>query len=153
MGVAKLEYAKDPGTRFVYLDGVQDPGNVGTIIRTALCFGYTSVMLSRDSASLANLKTIQASKGAIFRIPVGYMDYQELLDTSAHLYLTLLEGKDEREIKKPEEPFCLVFGNEGRGIPKNHREKGEAIRIEMGRFDSLNVASAAAIFLYRFKED
>ena len=152
MGIAKLNLTKETGDKFIYLDGVQDPGNVGTIIRTALCFGYTSVMVSKDSASLSNIKTIQASKGAIFRLPVGYMEYEELLASPAHLYLTILEGQDEREIPALEKPCCLVFGNEGRGIPAGHRQRGTGIRIDMGHFDSLNVASAAAIFMYRFKD-
>ncbi|HBR85589.1 MAG TPA: hypothetical protein DEA32_00130 [Firmicutes bacterium] len=108
-------------------------------------------MISPESASLTNSKVIQASKGAIFRIPVGVMDYRELLATKAHLYLTLLEGKDEREFDHLEKPCGIVLGNEGQGIPKDHRAVGTPIRIAMGRFDSLNVAVAAAIFMYRFQ--
>ena len=62
------EENKALGNKIVYLDGVQDPGNVGTIIRTALAFGYDDVILSIDSASKYNEKTIVSSKGAIFKI-------------------------------------------------------------------------------------
>lgn len=152
MGLAKLDLTNDIGKRCVYLDGIQDPGNVGTLIRTALCFQYSSIMLSPDCASLSNPKTIQASKGAIFKIPVGYMTYEKLLETKAHLYLTVLDGEDESKIPSLEEPFALVLGNEGKGIPQNHQEVGTKIRIAMEGFDSLNVAVAGGIFMYRFRK-
>lgn len=150
MGVARFELAEEPGERVVFLDGVQDPGNVGTIIRTALAFGYSSVILSRDCASIYNAKTVQSTKGALFKIPVGVMDLEELKDRGYELYLTTLDGEDESKIGRPNGPFAIVLGNEGRGIRSEHLSYGRKIRIEMGGIDSLNVAVAAGIFLYRF---
>lgn len=152
IGIVKLDISTKIGKRNLYLDGVQDPGNVGTLIRTALCFGFDSVLLSPGCASLTNHKTIQASKGAIFHVSAGYMEYDELVAANTHLYLTCLEGRDELEIHDPEEPFTLVLGSEGKGIPQEHMRTGERIRIAMSSdFDSLNVAVAGGIFMYRFR--
>lgn len=153
LGVAKIALSQDPGPACLYLDNVQDPGNVGTLIRTALSFGFSSVFLSQDSASLANPKTIQSTKGAIFRIKTGYMDLPVLKEKGYHLYLTTLDGQDESTVKSLTSPFALVLGNEGRGIPLKHQSLGEKIRIRMGDFDSLNVAIAGGIFMYRFRQN
>lgn len=152
LGIAKLKFDSEPGERAIYLDRVQDPGNVGTIIRTALSLGYSSVLLSSDCASLSNSKTIQSSKGSIFRINVGYASLDSLIEKHYHLYLTTLDGKDIQGVDHLVEPFVLVFGNEGQGIPKAHQKGGEKLKIEMNSFDSLNVAVAAGIFMYKFKD-
>lgn len=80
MGIGKspLAKTKDLGDMVVYLDGVQDPGNVGTIIRTALSFSYSGVMLSNDSVSLYNSKVIQSTKGAMFHLPIARGELSEL---------------------------------------------------------------------------
>lgn len=151
MGIAKLELTDKLGERCVYLDCVQDPGNVGTIIRTAYSFGFDSVIVSPDSASLSNPKTLQAAKGAEFLIRVGCLSFDKIESSGSHIFLTVLDGKDESLLEKPQTPFVLVLGNEGRGIPKEHQKIGEKIKIRMGEFDSLNVATAGAIFMYRFR--
>lgn len=150
IGVAKFTLSKEPGNKVVYLDGVQDPGNVGTLIRTALAFHYSSVILSKDCASIFNAKTIQSTKGALFKIPVGVMDLEELKNKSYNIYLTTLDGEDEATFGKLKEPFALVLGNEGRGIRTEHLSLGQKLRINMSGIDSLNVAIAGGIFLYRF---
>lgn len=150
MGIARFSFSNDPGERVVYLDGVQDPGNVGTIVRTALAFGYSSVVLSPDSASIYNAKTVQATKGALFRIQVCLMDLEALKDEGYHLYLTALDGEDESKVDALATPFALVLGNEGTGVRKEHLSYGRKLRIDMGGIDSLNVAVAGGIFLYRF---
>lgn len=152
MGVAKFEYAQDLGDKVVYLDGVQDPGNVGTIIRTALAFHYSSLVLSKDCASIYNSKTVQSTKGALFKINIASKDLKELKERGYHIYLTTLDGEDERKIDKLIKPFCLVLGNEGQGIRKEHLSYGKKIKIAMDGIDSLNVAMAGAIFLYRFRD-
>jgi TrmH family RNA methyltransferase len=70
LGVAHYQKYQDLGKKVIFLDNVQDPGNVGTIIRTALSFSYDSVVLGNNSASLYNEKVIQSSKGAVFKLPV-----------------------------------------------------------------------------------
>ena len=144
-------YAERLGERIVYLDGIQDPGNLGTIIRTALAFSYDGVALSNDCVSLYNSKVIQSTKGAIFHMPVSRKDLLELAGEGYPIFLTTLDGEDMEGIDSLGERFALVLGNEGHGIRKEYLGLGRKIRIDMGNIDSLNVASAGAIFLYRYR--
>lgn len=153
MGVAKFTLSNEIGEKVVYLDGVQDPGNVGTIIRTALAFHYSSVVLSKDCASIYNAKTVQSTKGALFKINIASLDLEELKNKGYNIYLTTLDGEDEKKIGKLPRPFCIVLGNEGQGVRKEHLSLGKKIKIEMSGIDSLNVAIAGGIFLYRFAND
>lgn len=153
MGIARKNMctASQLGKKVIYLDGVQDPGNVGTIIRTALSFSYSGVMLSKDSVSLYNNKTVQSTKGALFHINIARGELSELADLGYHIYLTTLDGEDERHLSSLEEPSCIVFGNEGMGVREKNMCLGKKIKIEMNGIDSLNVGVAAGIFMYRFK--
>ena len=155
MGVAKnsLQTIDMAGDSVIYLDGVQDPGNCGTIIRTALAFGYSAVALSQDSVSPFNSKVVQSTKGALFHLPLIKEDLKPFFERGYHIYLTALEGVDERTISKLEAPFVLVFGNEGRGVKKENLKLGKSLRIEMSGIDSLNVGVAAGIFMYRFRKE
>jgi RNA methyltransferase, TrmH family len=152
MGICEQPYSKNIGRRVVYLDGVQDPGNAGTIIRTALSFGYSGVVLSKDAVSLYNSKVIQSTKGALFHIPVMREDLKTLKLLGYNIYVTTLEGEDEKKMGPLIEPFCLVFGNEGQGVRPENQKLGKALKIEMSGIDSLNVAVASGIFLYRFQK-
>lgn len=153
MGVCKKKtYSLDSlGDKVIYLDKIQDPGNAGTMIRTALSFSYSSLVLSKDSVSLYNSKVIQSTKGALFHLPVLREDLSTLKEKGYNIYLTTLDGIDERKVDHLKKPFVLVFGNEGQGISKQNLALGEKLRIEMNGIDSLNVAVAAGIFMYRFR--
>lgn len=151
MAVCQKKYSEEVGKRVVFLDGVQDPGNCGTLIRTALSFGYSGVVLSLDTVSLYNSKVVQSTKGALFHLPIGRNNLAHFAELGYHLYLTTLDGEDESTLKSLEEPFCLVLGNEGQGIRKENLGLGKKIRIEMSGIDSLNVAVAGGIFMYRFR--
>ena len=151
IGICTKEYTEKLGKRCVYLDNLQDPGNVGTIIRTSWAFKFSSLVLSLDSVSLYNSKVIQASKGAIFHLPIVRNDLPSIMN-GYNIYLTCLDGKDINEVNELIEPFILVFGNEGKGIKKDYYNLGTRLRINISNFDSLNVASAAAIFLYKYSK-
>lgn len=153
MGIAEKKMATEFGDRVIYLDKVQDPGNAGTMIRTALSFHYSALVLSKDSVSLYNSKVIQSSKGALFHLPIGREDLKTLKDKGYNIYLTTLDGVDEATLDYLETPFVLVFGNEGQGVSKQNLDLGKKLRINMSGIDSLNVAVAAGIFMYRFKKD
>ena len=140
------------GKRIVYLDKVQDPGNLGTILRSALSFSYTGVVLSFDCVSLYNNKAIQSSKGALFKIPVAQAELSEIDKLGYHIYLTTLDGEDEKDFASLDDPFCLVFGNEGQGVSKKNLSYGKKLKINRSNIDSLNVAVAAGIFRYRFRK-
>jgi TrmH family RNA methyltransferase len=142
------------GNKLVYLDGVQDPGNVGTILRTALSFGYDGVILSADCASLYNEKTIQASKGAIFKISTYQnLSLKELKANGYQIISTTLRNALDYRKVQLKEKFVLVLGNEGQGIKEETYDiSDELVKIPMDGIDSLNVGVAAGILLnhYRF---
>jgi RNA methyltransferase, TrmH family len=132
------------------LCGIQDPGNLGTIIRIADWFGVTQVICSTDSADVYNPKVIQSTMGSIARVSVFYTDLFQLLSANSDIpvYATVLDGKDVTKIKKPEEGILLI-GNESRGIPAEILQlAGERLTIpKKGRAESLNAAVATGIIL------
>jgi TrmH family RNA methyltransferase len=131
------------------LDGIQDPGNFGTIIRIADWFGIKQIICSHDCVELYNPKVIQSTMGSFIRVKVNYVDLKECL-TKAQLpvYGALLNGADVTKITKPTEGI-LVIGNESKGI----REPilpliKNAISIKrIGGAESLNAAVATGIIL------
>lgn len=142
--------------RLIVLEDVQDPGNVGTIIRTAYSFGYDGVLLSRGCADIYNSKTISAGQGSIFALPVIRKDISDIIsylkENDLKIYGTSL--KESRFLKemKPAERFALIFGNEGQGMSdETLKQCDECFKIEMDNFDSLNVAVAMAIASYAMR--
>lgn len=141
------------GNRIVYLDGVQDPGNVGTIIRTSLALGYDGVVLSSKCASLYSSKVISASKGAIFDLPV-YEDISlnELKEKGYEIIVTALNNSIDYKTVKIKDKVVIVFGSEGQGISKETLNIADIIiKIDIKSIDSLNVAIAAGIILERYR--
>ena len=138
--------------KIVYLDQINDPGNLGTILRTAVAFNYDAVVLSKGSVDLYNEKVIAASKGAIFLVDafVGniedYKDKQIIVSTLDENSIPL------NECKKPND-FVLVLGNESHGVSGPIiRIANQLVKIEMNDvIDSLNVAIAGAILMNYFK--
>ena len=136
------------------LDGVQDPGNLGTIIRIADWFGIATIFCSEDTADAWNPKVVQATMGSIARVQIVYCDLQQLLkDTTLPVYGTLLDGNNiyEQELK-PE--GYIVMGNEGNGISAPIRQL-VTHRLLIPSFrpgaESLNVAIATAITCSEFR--
>ena len=138
--------------KIVYLDQINDPGNLGTILRTAVAFNYDAVVLSKGSVDLYNEKVIAASKGAIFLVDafVGdiadYQDKQIIVSTLDENSIPL------NECKKPKD-FILVLGNESHGVSEPIiKIANQLVKIEMNDvIDSLNVAIAGAILMNYFK--
>ena len=154
IGVSRLPEVKgELGDKLVYLDGVQDPGNVGTIIRTALAFSYYAVVLSKDSASLTNSKVIQSTKGALFSIPLtNKVTLEELKEKGYVIIVTALEDAINYQKSPKFDKFVLVLGNEGQGVKKENIALADTVvKIEMGNIDSLNVAVAGGILLNHFR--
>ena len=155
----KFEDAPDPGKPHIVLHNPGDSGNVGTILRTALGLGIEDVALIRPCADLFDPKTVRASMGALFRLRVKvydrFEDYREAFPDRA-LYPFMLDASVPlREAVKDRPPvWTLVFGNEGKGLPKEFADMGQAVRIESSdRVDSLNLAIAAGIGIYLFTSD
>lgn len=146
----------DFGNKVIVLDDVQDPGNVGTIIRTAFSFGYTSLVLSNHSVDVYNEKVIRSTQGALFHMPIIRGDIMELLQELKQqgitLYATSLHEATPLQQTPKKTPCALIFGNEGNGVSKDVIDYSDhKVFIEMETFESLNVAVAAGICMYEFK--
>ena len=139
----------------VALDGVQDPQNVGTIIRTADAAGCACVVMSEESADCFSPKAVRASMGSIFHIPVLYEDLvihtSRLLARGYRIACADIEGTEVFEMDP--ERTCLVIGNEAHGMSDNMLEIcTDRIRIPMyGQAESLNAAVAAGILIYKIR--
>ena len=140
--------AKDKIT--LVLDGIQDPGNFGTIIRIADWFGIPQIICSNDSADMYNSKVVQSTMASIARVKIIYTDLQKWLSLQkgVSIYATTLDGTDIYEIKKIQEGI-IVFGNESKGIsPEILAYCTDKITIpKKGKAESLNAAVAAGIVL------
>ena len=144
----KVEYRK-----IVYLDQINDPGNLGTILRSAVAFNYDAVILSKGSVDLYNEKAIAASKGAIFLIDAFIDEIDPYLDNHEIIVSTLDEKSIPlNECQKPSD-LVLVLGNESHGVSSEIINKAnQLVKIEMNDvIDSLNVAMAGAILMNYFK--
>jgi TrmH family RNA methyltransferase len=147
----------EKGKPHVVLHNPGDSGNVGTILRTALGLGVENVALIRPCVDVFDPKTVRASMGSLFRMRLkiyeSFADYEEEF-RGKPLYPFMLDAsRPLAEVTKGKIPkdFTLVFGNEGRGLPKEFAGKGQPVRIESNeKVDSLNLGIAAAIGIYEF---
>ena len=137
------------------LENLQDPGNLGTILRTAEGAGVDGVILSKESVDIYNPKTIRSTMGSVYRLPFLYVDSIEsilpvLKKHHVHTYAAHLKGKNSYE----QENYCggtaFFIGNEGNGLTDHLSSQADTlIRIPMeGKLESLNAAVASAILMY-----
>lgn len=150
LALCKLSSFEAAQTTFqLACDTVQDPGNMGTILRLASWFGVDEVLLSEECVDIYNPKVVQASMGAIFTVPVRYVDLKtELSSTKKPIYGALLEGENVYTASLKKE-CILLMGNEGNGISPALQELiTYPISIpKFGKGESLNVAMATGILL------
>ena len=143
-----------PFGKVVYLDGVQDPGNVGTIIRTAEWFGVDAVIRSEDSADFYNPKVIQGTMGSFASIELLTLSREELLSVSSRfgVYAADMGGMDVASIQTPGKAL-LILSNEGKGLSQILGERADHViqipKNPSSTSDSLNVATAAGILIYK----
>ncbi|QCT75129.1 TrmH family RNA methyltransferase [Macrococcoides canis] len=139
--------------RVIYLDRIQDPGNVGTIIRTADAAGFDAVIIAKGTVDIYNDKVLRSSQGSVFHIPVVEMDFTEAKEKfKGIIYGTSLESaRDYKEIK-PADKFMIVLGNEGQGVSDEILSAAdENLYVPIhGSAESLNVAVCAGILMYHF---
>ena len=137
------------------LDNLQDPGNLGTIVRTAEGAGVTGILMSKETVDIYNPKTIRSTMGSVYRMPFCYAEDMveavgELKKRGIHTYAAHLDGKhayDEEDYTKP----CAFFiGNEGNGLRDEVAKAADTyVRIPMcGQVESLNAAIAASVLMF-----
>ena len=154
IGVCKLMDKKDiKGNRILILDDIADPGNMGTIIRSANAFNIDTIILSPNSVDIYNDKVLRASQGMIFNMNIIYADLMEIIpklkkDKYLVLGTDVSNGEDVRNVQCNK--FALVMGNEGRGIKKDIKALCDKnLYIKMNKTcESLNVGVATSILLY-----
>jgi len=147
--VKKPTHEIDNAKFILAIDGVQDPGNMGTIIRTADWFGVDQIVCSKETVDVFNSKVIQSSMGSLFRVPIVYSDLNSFLNVATSpIYGALLEGKNMYETELTSESIVLM-GNEGNGVSEELRKFITDPILIPGRGDaeSLNVAVATGVIL------
>ncbi len=143
--------------RVLVLDGIQDPGNLGTMIRSAVAFGFTDILLSLDTVDLYNEKVIRASEGMLFHINIVKGDLKPFLDGMKGIYQILAtdvkSGENITQIPK-EENRALLIGNEGQGLKEEVKVYAtHFIKIPMHQScESLNAGVAAGILMYEMRD-
>lgn len=149
------QVAPQAGDRLLLLEDVQDPGNVGTLIRSAHAFGCRAVCLTGTTAQLHSDKVFRSSMGSVFHIPVYYeAEAVHALTTLKRVgwYVLALDtgGKDIENLGTPTRPEVLVLGNEGAGLSEEVMRLADAVvsLVMPGGAESLNVAMAGSIALY-----
>jgi len=143
--------------RLLLLDNIQDPGNLGTIIRSCDAFNFDGIIMNQHTVDVYNPKVVRATQGAIFRVPLMKKDFDSyipyLKEMHIIIYGTALEGENLAEIRSSQN-MAFIMGNEGNGISESFlKMTHKNIYIEMnGKSESLNVAIAASIIMYKFRK-
>lgn len=140
---------------FMVLDNLQDPGNLGTIVRTAEGAGVTAVFMSKDCVDIYNPKTIRSTMGSIYRVPFVYVeDVLKLLETfrekGVKTYAAHLDGKQSYDKENYQSGTAILIGNEGNGLRDEVARSADIwVQIPMhGQVESLNAAIAASILMF-----
>lgn len=154
IGVCIKKESKEYSGNILILDDVQDPGNLGAIIRSAVAFHVDTIVLSNQTVDLYNPKVIRASQGMIFKVNIIRTDLisfvEEIKQKGYHILATqLIHGKSIKKLEKKEK-IAIIMGNEGKGVSKPLLDlSDEFIYIKMNETcESLNVAVASSIILY-----
>ncbi|MCH3886001.1 TrmH family RNA methyltransferase [Tenacibaculum aquimarinum] len=140
----------------IALDSINDPGNLGTIIRLCDWFGVEQLLCSKDTVDCYNAKVVQASMGSLTRIQINYVDLNSYLsETKSPTFIADMDGENVYKSELPKEGV-LIMGNEANGVSKEIKELAKNV-ISIPRFgvkqetESLNVATATAILLSEFR--
>ncbi|CAI3206167.1 RNA methyltransferase [Clostridium neonatale] len=157
LAVANMQnnYLKENGSFYLLCDKVQDPGNLGTIIRTAHAAGVDGIILTKGTVDIYNEKTIRSTMGSLFYIPVVYDDenlslVKKLKEESFKILVTSLETDKDFYEEDLKGRILLTVGNEGNGVSDEIHEIADTkVKIPMpGNAESLNVAIATSVIIY-----
>lgn len=160
VGMMKKWVLEEPreNSAYLYMDGVQDPVNVGILIRSAYAFGFDAVFFGEGSCDFFNPTVVARSAGAVFHIPVYSLKKVEFLSWAElnRVGIFVADSSKGGDIRTffPFSSFVLVLGNEARGISKEILEKNDKVFTITMRdgWDSLNVAAAGSILMYELKK-
>lgn len=158
IGVCSKLEKKEQGNKIIILDDIQDPGNLGTIIRSAVAFNFDTIILSKNSVDLYNPKVIRSSQGMIFKINIMREELNSFVNNIKDEYQILTtdvnEGKNIKTIEKRKK-ICIIMGNEGNGVSDELTNLAhEKIYIPISsNCESLNVGVATSILLYELGSD
>lgn len=157
IGVSKKKEEKSFGNKILILDDIQDPGNLGTIIRSSVAFDIDTIVLSPKTVDLYNSKVLRSTQGMIFHINIIVRELttfiNKLKEDNYIIYGTdVNNGVNVKDIKK-EDKYALIIGNEGQGINNNIKELCDLnLYIDMNEnVESLNAGVAASILLYEMR--
>lgn len=159
IGICKIKEDKlDLNSNVLILDGIQDPGNLGTIIRSSVAFNIKNIVLSKTSVDLYNTKVLRSAQGMNFHLNIVRNDLEkiisELKENNYIIYGTdVVDGIDVKNVKKSGK-YAIIMGNEGNGISSNIKKLVDKnIYINMNEnCESLNVAVSASIILYELNK-
>ena len=154
IGLCKMKENTKITDKILILDCIQDPGNMGSLMRSACAFGFKTLFIGTGSVDIFNDKVIRSSQGAIFKLNYQFGDISEFLNKITHkVYTTnVLEGIPLKEIKA-EDKVAVILGNEGNGVSKELQAlELDAIYIPMQNTESLNVAIAGSIIMYELSK-
>ncbi len=159
IGVCSKLDNENIGDKVVILDDIQDPGNLGTVIRSAVAFNFDTIILSNNSVDLYNPKVVRASQGMMFKINIIRCDLNEMIprlkkDGYKILATKVTDGKNIKSLEKLQK-LCIIMGNEGNGVKDEILSLAdEFIYIKMNsKCESLNVGVATSILLYELGSD
>jgi RNA methyltransferase, TrmH family len=140
--------------KILALDGIADPGNLGTLLRTALALGWDGAFLTEECCDPFNDKALRAAKGATFSLPLRMGTVDELLalmhTEKSKAWVADMGGKSLKEVM-PVEKMILIMGNEANGVSERLKMECDAIAIPIEGIESLNVAVAGAILMFQLK--
>lgn len=150
----KIDYSSP----VIYLNNINDPGNLGTILRSAFAFGFNNIILDETCADLYNAKTINAAKDSIFKLDIARDENLKIfkeMKKKMKIFSARLKGGENIESLKKEKLFCLVLGSEAHGISREIENMSDGfVKIKMsGKIESLNVAVAASIIFYELSKE
>lgn len=146
------EFAPEKDEPILVLDRIQDPGNLGTIIRTASATGFSTIVLI-DTVDPFSPKVVRSSSGGVFYTDIYRMTESEIIDYTkkkgVDLLIADMGGDNVFKNELPAKNFALVIGNEGQGVSKNFKEQGRAISLPMkSQMESLNAGISASVLMY-----
>lgn len=154
LAVCRMDGGAAASTRTLLLDGIQDPGNVGTLLRSALAFGFTQIV-AEHSADCFGPKVVRATQGAIFHLSILERSLSEWIDAHPEVTVVGTALADSMRLNNApafKEPFALLLGNEGAGVrPELLKKTAYNVTIDMNNIESLNVGVAGGILMHHYR--